>query len=707
MLNDPAEAKRSPAPQPPSEPKAKAKSRGVGFTIVSIVIGLVVLIVAAGAVFVMLPPAALLTPIIVKAIASQTGRELKVGAATYAFRPDFVLHFDKMSLSNPEGVSGPDLLQADAFDARINLVQLLKGAVVVDELSITQPLLTLHKDASGKVNWALPPQNPNVRIGLFSLQNGTLNYQDDQAGRSFEVTKLGGTLMQNGAAMEAKVSGVTTWRSEPVTLNADISDIQALGAGKASAVTAEVTSKNISASVKGNATTNGLQGTFTASTPSAVELAQWFGSAPPASVRLGAASLAGTIDATLARVALQKTQLTLDGATSTWDVALDLTAKPKLSGSITTPLLDVTALSAPAPERVGLEALSPAPSGVTIVPAYKSLSNDLDKLDQQLGSAPPSVAVQAAAPAPSMWSTAVVDLGALDAVDVDLKAQADHVHVGKLDATGAVATVVVTDGKLNASIQQLTIDNGHVTAQFALLGAQKSTPAQTSVTLGVDNVPVDTILKQFTANAPLTGATKLDVSASGQGRTQRDLVGSLTGKASFSISNGAIAGFDLRNMILQWWQSWSFDPTRKTEFSVLRGNYDIHQGDLRSISDLAFTGKDVDISSNGDINLSTGTIDQSVRLQLTPPPTHLPIPLKVSGTLTSPSVGIDWSGIFSSPTTVGNPSQVTLAPEPLPNDLKQRVQNILTTNANNPKLTPQTRDALQSLLATPAASPPK
>src|SRR5262249_24442943 len=124
-------------------------------------------------------------------------------------------------------------------------------------------------------------------------------------------------------------------------------------------------------------------------------------------------------------------------------------------------------------------------------------------------------------------------------------------------------------------------------------------------------------------------------------------------------------------------------------------------GDLRSVSDLAFRGKDVDISSSGNINLSTGVVDQSVRLQLTPPPTHLPIPLKVSGTLTKPSVGLDWSGIFSAPKQLGDPAQVALSPERLPAQVKQKVQSILTANASNPKLAPQTREALQSLLTTP------
>jgi len=580
--------------------------------------------------------------------------------------------------------------------------------VTVTELTITQPVLTLHKDASGKANWALPSPNQNVRIAQLSLLTGTISYQDEQAGQSLQITNVAGSLSQKTAALAAKISGATVWRAEPIKVNIDVDDVQALAAGGTTNVVADVSSKHVSANLTGSvspADKGRLQGAFTASTPSPADLVRWLGSTPPAGVKLSAASLKGQIDAAPTKIALQKTQLTLNGANSAWDVQLDLTAKPKLTGTIDAPLLDLTVLSgASAPARLATEALAPPP--IKVVPAYESLSADLDKLNEQLGSAPAGLAPQATASvAPSLWSTDAVDLEALSAVDMDVKAQAQRVHLGRLDATNGVLAVAVKDGKLDLAIQQLELDKGHITGRVQLEGAQRSQPAQTAITLGVDNVPIESFLKEFSASAPLTGATKLDVSASGKGKTQRDLVGSLTGKASFAISSGAISGFDLRTMILQWWRSWSFDSSRKTEFSVLQGNYDIRQGDLRSVSDLAFRGKDVDISSSGNINLATGAVDQSVRLQLTPPPTHLPIPLKVSGTLAAPSVGLDWARIFSSPGTAGNPSQMSLSPEPLPDDIKQKVQNLLTANANNPKLEPQTRQALQSLLATPAPKP--
>jgi AsmA protein len=701
MLTDPAQSTTKPS-EPPAKPRRALRK------LLFAALGLLAVIVIAVAILIVAPPASLLTPIIVKTIASQSGRELKIGAASYAFRPDFVVHFDDVALSNPEGMTGPDLLQAAGLDARINLASLLKGPVTVSELTVTQPVLALRRDASGKANWAFPPQNPNVRLSQLSLVKGSVSYQDERAGQSLQITDVAGSLSQNAAAQEAKFSGTTVWRAEPVNVDIDVADIQALAGGSASSVTVAATSKDVNAKATGNVATsdNGrFQGAFTVSTPSPADLARWLGSTIPTGVRLSATSIAGQIEATPTAVELQTAHRTRDGANSVWNVRLDFATKPTLTGTIEVPVLDLTVLSGGGGPARAAAALTQATPPITVVPAYQSLSSDLDKLDQELGSAPPSIAPQSAAtPTTSLWSTEVIDLAALSAIDMDVKATAGRVHLDRVDATSGALTLSVKDGKLEIAVPQLGLDKGQITGRLQLQGGNTS-QAQTTVTVGMDNVPVDSILKEFMASPALTGATKLDLSASGQGRTQRDLVSSLTGKASFSISSGAIAGFDLRTMVLEWWRKWSFDPSRKTEFSVLQGSYDIHQGDLRNASDLAFRGKDVDISSSGNINLATGVVDQSVRLQLTPPPTHLPIPLKVSGTLTSPSVGFDWSSIFKSPATLGGPSQVALAPEPLPADIQQKVQNILTANVDNPKFAPQTRDALQSLLASPASNP--
>jgi uncharacterized protein involved in outer membrane biogenesis len=709
MLTDPAKAGAEATPPKQNEPtpQSPAKSGRLGRIIAFSALGLVALIIVAVAIFVALPPPSVLTPIIVKSVASQTGRELKVGTASYGFRPDFVLHFENVALSNPPGMSGPDLLKADALDVRIDLVSLVKGPLTVSDVTIKRPVVTLHKDASGKENWALPRQNQNVRLGQLSLQTGTLAYQDEQAGQSLQITNVDVALSQKAAAMEAKVSGATVWRAEPIKLNITLGDVQALAGGAATSIAADVSSKHVNGTLTGNvspADKGRLQGSFTANTPSPNDLAHWAGSAPPAGLKLGAASLAGQIDATPNVVALQKTQLTLNGANSTWDVRLDLTKKPTLTGTIDAPVLDLTALSG---ARAAPASLAPtAEPSLQVVPAYEALAADLDKLDRELGSAPPGLAPEAqAASAPSVWSNDVVDLAGLSAVDIDVKAQAGRVHFGKLDATGGVMAVAVKDGKLDLAVQQLQVDKGRMTGRVQLQGAQASQPAQTAITIGADNVPVETVLKEFLPSVPLTGATKLDLTASGKGRTQRDLVGSLVGKASFSINGGAIVGIDLRSIILSFGH-WSYNPAHKTEFSVLQGNYDIRQGDLRSVSDLAFRGKDVDISSSGNINLANGTLNQNVKLQLTPPPTHQPIPITVGGSLSKPTVKFDFfEYFFGHPGKVGSPSQVALSPEPMPADLKQRVQGMLNANANNPKLTPETRAALQSLLAAPAEKP--
>jgi hypothetical protein len=376
MLNDPAQSGPESSASTKTEPPA-GKPRHIGRIVLLSFLGLVAVLVIGVGALIALPPASLLTPIIVKNFAAQTGRELKVGDASYAFRPDFVVHFSNVALSNPPGMSGADLLQAAALDARIDLIGLVKGGgVTVKELTITQPVVTLHKDGSGKANWAVTSPNTNVKLAQLSLVAGTVSYQDEQAGQSLQVTNVAGTLTQNATALQAKVSGSTVWRAEPIQVDATIGDVQALASGAATSVVANVSSKRISGNLSGNLTPadrGRLQGTFAANTPSPADLARWFGSSPPAGVRLSPASLSGQIDATPSVIVLQKTQLKLNGADSVWDVRLDLTAKPKLTATVDAPLLDLTALSGgKTAAGLSIEALPPGPS-LTVVPAYQSL----------------------------------------------------------------------------------------------------------------------------------------------------------------------------------------------------------------------------------------------------------------------------------------------------------------------------------------------
>src|SRR5262249_14236052 len=159
-----------------------------------------------------------------------------------------------------------------------------------------QPVLSFHKDAAGKTNWDLPPPNAKVQVSQFSLVNGTVSYQDLQAKQSIEVTNVGASLAQHGAALEGKVTGTTVWHNEPVNLDLDLSDLNAFAAGNTVNVSANVSAKEVTGKIEGTATLANkgyMHGNFTANTSSVAELARWLGAAPPKNVKVGSATLAG------------------------------------------------------------------------------------------------------------------------------------------------------------------------------------------------------------------------------------------------------------------------------------------------------------------------------------------------------------------------------------------------------------------------------
>lgn len=699
MPNDPAPATVRPR-------------RGLRLAIFAI-LGLVILLIAAVAWFVTAPPASLLTQVLTDRVAAATGRALKVGNAQYTLRPDLVVHLEDVTLSSPQGMAGPDLLHAQSLDIHVELAPLLRGSVSPVGLTIQRPTLNLYKDASGRANWVIEGSSPvnlanHLSISQSALSDGTVNYHDEQGGRALEVDGVTAVLTSSGNSLKAKISGGTTFHAEPAKLDIGIDDVASLARGGTSNISANLSTRQLNATFTGNlsaAGSGGLDGAVTANTASAAELAKWLGYGPINGARLGAVSVTGRLNATPTVIALEKSQVALDGANGVWDVRLDLTnKKPALTVNISAPLLDLGQLTGRDAAQ-GVSVTSPTQPAISITSGWQSLASDLDKLESRASPGLATAPEQAApAAAPSIWGNERLDLTGLDALDMDIKTQAQTMRFGHLETKQSVVEVVIRDGKLNASVQQLDIGDGHVKATLDLVPSAAKKPAQASVTLGLDNVAIDPILSEFLNSAPVAGPLKLDVSLKGQGLTERDLVSSLQGQASFTLGHGAVKGFDLRSIVLEWWQHWTYDASRQTQFSALEGRYEITKGVLSNAVDTVFHGTDVEVSSRGNVSLPTGGLDQKVRLQLAPPPSHLPIPLTVGGTWSSPSVAFDWLGVFQDPAALASPAQVAPSTEPMPADLRQRIQNLLSADPATSKLTPAARELLTSMVSAQAAS---
>jgi len=84
------------------------------------------------------------------------GRELDIGELSLQLTPFPALHATRLSLSNPSWAKHRNLLEAEQLTARLQLLPLLSGQVVVSALAIDGLTLHLESTEDGKNNWTLP-----------------------------------------------------------------------------------------------------------------------------------------------------------------------------------------------------------------------------------------------------------------------------------------------------------------------------------------------------------------------------------------------------------------------------------------------------------------------------------------------------------------------------------------------------------------------
>jgi AsmA protein len=249
---------------------------------------------------------------------------------------------------------------------------------------------------------------------------------------------------------------------------------------------------------------------------------------------------------------------------------------------------------------------------------------------------------------------------------------------------------------LDAQLEELAVGNGKAVGTMSIDSV--ASPPRAAVKLSLTDVAAEPIVTEITGKPLLSGTSNVEINATASGQNQSQLTSTLAGKAHFHMGEGALRGFDVRRMIFEWWKSWKFDLAMRTGFQRLDAQYDIKKGIMRSEPGLEVGGPEVEINSSGTVNVPNKRLNQEIRVKAIPPPTALPIPVRISGDWAKPSIGIDWGGLFSAAPGVGGPQALAAAPEPPPANVQAAIRRVLAADLPPDRLSAEARQMLQSLL---------
>jgi AsmA protein len=137
------------------------------------------------------------------------------------------------------------------------------------------------------------------------------------------------------------------------------------------------------------------------------------------------------------------------------------------------------------------------------------------------------------------WSVAPIDLSPLAGFDLDLRLSAEAVLMDKLRLGPTAATLTVAKGGLDLGVGEALAYGGtlrgRLTLQPDVAGARVAIQGSSS------GVRLEKALKHlFDSGPPLSGALSSEAAVQGGGRSVAEIVGTLSGRSSARLTDGAI-----------------------------------------------------------------------------------------------------------------------------------------------------------------------
>lgn len=220
------------------------------------------------------------------------------------------------------------------------------------------------------------------------------------------------------------------------------------------------------------------------------------------------------------------------------------------------------------------------------------------------------------APTKGAWSTdKLLPLTRLRALDVNADLSFGQLTLSKLPIQNAALKASGLDGQLKLDTLSGGLYNGTFQAN-GNLDVRQDIPLLALQTR-IKQVPVERILQAQGQNPPVKGQLTLDSNLNGRGNSQKALIDSLNGTASFAINNGVLLNANLEQQLctgiaLLNRKTLSGEQRGKdTPFQELKGNLTLRNG-VASNPDLKVRIPGLTVNGNGDIDLRVLGMDYRV-----------------------------------------------------------------------------------------------
>ena len=641
------------------------------------------LVVATATFLFIATPTDLIRDRIVQEVHRQTGRDFVVaGGSSLNIIDGLGIKLHEVSLSSPSEMGGAPMARIGEVDVRIPFWSLIRGELQVDRLVLRRPELSLRVIADGRRNWKFDrpdrktgPQRSGAGGGVGGaelagslkslpvtnvlIQDGVIHYANERHDIREEISGLDLEVSASSLDSRLEAAGDLTLRNQDLEVRAGLSSLASLLDGAPSEFAIDLTGQLLKANYQGTVATlpsTELAGNLKVQSGSIRTLAGWLDFSGFDDHANEPLFISGKLEVTPSSVTLSGADARL-GNTAVKGLAILESrsgTRPRLSADLHVSQLDLGYWVTPSGKPTGSKSDSGGSSGTS----GDGKPDSIDDLLRGTQSDQPQVRGFIARHG---WSDVPFEYEKLGAIDADLKLQIDQVIYRDVKAGTTRITARLADRRLDASINEIELYDGagRGTVQLDATGSVPTIQAD----LQINGVSTFHLLRDAAEFDWVDSKGRITIAITGQGRTEREVVETLNGKAEFAFRDGALVGVDTPSTIESLQQGriprLERNMTDRTKFSTLNASFSIENGIARN-RDLRLESELVQVSGAGTANLPNRTLDYTVRPKLLTgrktngkePPSGLELPIRVTGSWDHPAYAADVDTMLKNPDDV-------------------------------------------------------
>ncbi len=582
-------------------------------------LGLVFLVIAAAIAIPFFIPTDTYRAPITRAVEDATGREFRIdGDMELSLFPPLSFRISDVSLGNAPGAAEPVMAQMKELTVGVEVLPILfSQQVKVTRFVLTEPVINLEVDASGKPNWefegatgggqetqASTPapdgqSGGGVNVQDITLENvrlvdGTINYLDRRTGERVSAEEINASIGLPSLDGPLSADGRMTYNNETLRLDTEIANPRAFMEERSTNVALDLSSTLINMTFAGSAAlidapqmTLPLEGsgTLDLDVPSVRALSAWAGSPIDGEEGFGPLKIQGQAAAQGDRLSFNDATLSFDEMSGDGNLTVDLDRpRPFMSGAVTLDQIDTRPYE-PAPAEGGGSGGSGGGGS---------------------------------APANQDWSDEPIDFSGLKAVDMDFQITVDRFITSSLQMGRSALAMTLDNGLFTADLKELALYEGSGQI-FLQLDARQPNNAIVQNRMRFNVIQALPLLKDMIGAGLLQGVGNMELDLTTRGRSQRDFVSALNGTGNLLFNDGALFGINLAQLVrrpadtiaqltLNMSRSGLENSAEKTDFAEMGATFAIRNG-LFQTDDFRLLNPLVRLLGAGNTNLLTRTVD--------------------------------------------------------------------------------------------------